>query len=268
MAIFKYEMKQYRNYVIVWSLALSCTIFFLIPVFISLMSNNALVTPDTLKTIQNSPILKATGTDINSMLTPLGSFSYVNSFIMIAAAINGAFIGISMISKEYTQKTNDFLMTKPHSRSSVFINKLLAGICCSLITGSIYLVTSYVVMQINAKGRFDILTILLIAFSIILIQFIYMALGFLIVMFIPNIRVPSIVALCIAFITYVFGTYSRIVTNSHLELLSPFSYFSGGYILQYGSYDTKYLLLFTILTVAFTLASYSIFVRKEIMSVS
>jgi ABC-2 type transport system permease protein len=267
VVILKYEMKQFKNSVIVWSVALAGAIMLLLPVFISLMTDSTVITPEMISSFGSNPFFKAIGVDITSLLTPMGAYSYVTSFVLIAAATFGSLIGISLISKEYSQKTADFLLTKPHSRRSVFISKLFAGALCCIIVGFIYLAASYLAIQVFAEGSNELVPLLLIAFSVTLIQLLYMAVGLLLVVFVPNIKTPLIVALSIAFFTYTFGSFGRIIGNKFVTYLSPYTYFSGAYIREFNSYDLKYLLLFFVVLTISILVSYKVFANKDIFTV-
>lgn len=267
MVMLKYEMKQYKASVITWSVALAGTIIFLLPVFISIMTDRTVITPELVDSLRNNTFFSAIGVDIKNLLSPMGAYSYVTSFILIAAATFGTYMGISLVSKEYAQKTTDFLFTKPHSRRSIFGSKLFSGAICCLTVGLTYLVASYLVMQLFAKESIELIPLLLIAFSVSLLQLLYMAVGFLIAVFVPNIKTPLIVALGIAFFTYAFGAFARIVGNKLVSYLSPYTYFNGGYIREFNSYDLKYMLVLFVVTTVTILVSYKVFAKKDIFTV-
>lgn len=267
MIILKYEMRQYKASVITWSVALAGTIIFILQVFISIMTDRTAITPELVNSLGNNPFFIAMGVDITSLLSPMGAYSYVTSFVLIAAATFGTYMGISLISKEYSQKTTDFLFTKPHSRRSIFGSKLFAGGLCCLIVGLTYLAASYFAVQIFAKDSIELIPLLLIAFSVSLLPLLYMAVGLLLAAFVPNIKTPLIVALGIAFFTYAFGAFARIVGNKFVSYLSPYTYFSGGYIREFNSYDLKYMLVFFVVTTVSVLVSYKVFAKKDIFTV-
>ena len=268
MAIFKYELKQYRASMIIWSAAVALAIIFLLPVFINLIANKTLITDDMMLKLSKNTVAAAMGINVKSFLTPTGIYSYVTSFIMIALAVSGTNIGLSIISKEYMQKTADFLMTKPHSRSRVFLSKLLAAAVYCFVIGAVYFVASFFIMQTCTKGKFDFVPFALIALSSILIQFLYLALGMLIAVIMPSIKTPVVLSIGLAYITFIFGSYSHVVKNTFAGYLSPYSYFSGGYIREHGSYEPMYLLLFFAVTIICLSVSYFIFIKKDITILS
>lgn len=269
MAIFKYEMKQYKNSVILWSVGVSAAIIFLVPVFLSIIADKALFSDDMLKAMDKNIAFQAMGISMQSFLSPTGIYSYVTSFLMIALAANGANIGLSIISKEYIQRTADFLMTKPYSRQGVFLSKLsAAAVCCSLV-GTFYLAASVFIMQTGASGRFEPTSVALIALSSILIQLFYVAIGMLIAVINPgSVRTPAVLSIGIAFVTYIFTSYSHVVKNTFVTYLSPYNYFDSRYIREHGGYDPAQLLLFLALMIVFFAVSYGIFVKKDITTAS
>ena len=268
MAIFRYELKQYKASMIIWSVSVALAIIFLVPVFIHLMANKALFTDDMMSKLNGNTVAAAMGVNLQSFLTTTGIYAYVTSFIMIAFAVNGTNMGLSIISKEYIQKTADFLMTKPHSRGKVFLSKLLAAVVYCTVIGVIYFAASFFIMQTSTKGEFDFVPFALISLSSILIQFLYLAVGMLIAVIIPNLKTPVVLSTGVAYITFIFGSYSRVVKSSFAGYLSPYSYFNSSYIKEHSSYDPMYLLLFFAVTMICLAVSYGIFVTKDITTVS
>ena len=268
MAIFKYELKQYKASMIIWSAAVSLAIIFLLPVFVNLMANKALFNADMMIKLSKNTVATAMGINMKSFLTPNGIYSYVTSFIMIAFAVNGTNIGLSIISKEYMQKTADFLMTKPHSRGSVFLSKLLAAAVYCTVIGITYFVASLFIMKAYTKGQFEFLPFVLIALSCILIQFLYLAVGMLIAVIMPRLKTPVVLAIGVAYITFIFGSYSRVVKNTFVGYLSPYTYFSSSYIRDHSSYQPMNLLLFFTVTIICLTAGYCIFVKKDVTTLS
>lgn len=90
-------------------------------------------------------ILAAFSSSAESLATFEGFFSveYI-SFGLIIGAIYGAYLGVSTVGKEISNKTIAFLLSKPVSRLSTYISKFL-GIAAALAVGSVILCISNVV---------------------------------------------------------------------------------------------------------------------------
>lgn len=70
---------------------------------------------------------KAMGVDAETWASILGFYStYFGIYIVLLAGIFTMSSGCTIISKEEKERTAEFLMTKPVSRRSIFLNKMLA----------------------------------------------------------------------------------------------------------------------------------------------
>lgn len=258
-------MKQLEGTLIIWSASLFLVILLILPVYIGMMSS-----ADTtmLEGFGGNPMLEAMGVTLDVIATPLGTYAFLTFYIFLACAINGMNMGIKMITKEYMQKTADFIFTKPHSRGKVFFSKTLAILFSALIIGLAYFLGSWAGMVIGAGGDYNFLVMTQIAFSIVFIQLIFAALGLFAGIIFPHIRVPLLVATAVAFVSYVIGSFSNKMGYTALTYLSPYHYFTSAEIIKSGSYEFRYIVI-SVMVVGFLLGiAYIIFRKKDIIIVS
>jgi len=265
VTIFKYEMKQFKGTLIIWSISLFLVILLILPVYIGMMSS-----ADTavLEGFGGNPMLEAMGVTLDVIATPLGTYAFLTFYVFLACAINGMNMGLKIITKEYMQKPADFILTKPHSRGKVFFSKVSAILVFALITGLVYFLASWVGMAIGAGGDYNFFVMTQIAFSIVFIQFIFAALGLFAGIIFPHIRAPLLVATAVAFISYVVGSFSNKMGYTALTYLSPYHYFSSAEIIKTGSYELKFIVLSALLILALLGIGYNIFRKKDIIIVS
>jgi|GEM_PF-281702 len=265
VTIFKYEMKQLKGPVLIWSISLFLVILSILPVYIGMMSSTDTI---VLEGFGSNPMLEAMGVTLDVIATPMGTYAFLTFYVFLACAINGMNLGLKMITKEYLQNTADFILTKPYSRGKVFISKILAIIISALIIGLAYFLGSWMGMLIGAGGDYNFPAMTLIAFSIVFIQLIYAALGLLVGMIFPHIRVPLLVATAVAFTSYVIGSFSNKMGYTALTYLSPYHYFTSAEIIKTGGYEPRFIVLSLVL-IGFILGiSYLIFRKKDIIIVS
>ena len=264
MTIFKYELRQIRGYILAWSLAVAILIIGMLPTYMGFIIGSTI----PMASFGNNSFFVAMGIDMKYLVTPIGVYSFLTSFFMLAGAINGFFLGLNVFTKEYMQKSADFLMTKPYNRTKIYFSKLAASACGALFIGGAYGVGSLGAVMLNVKGGFDFRAFALIAISFMLIQFLFLSLGTLVGTAFPKIRTPLTMSAGVAFMAYVIGAYSRKVNNTFTKFLSPFVYFDGFGIMKTGSYDAKYMIAFVGLLIVFTIVSYNIFIKKDVVLVS
>lgn len=265
MTIFKYEMKQLRGALIIWSISLFLVILLILPVYIGMMSA---VETISLNGFGGNPMLEAMGVTLDVIATPLGTYAFLTFYVFLACAINGMSMGLKMITKEYMQKTADFILTKPHSRGKVFFSKVFAILVSALIIGFAYFLASWAGMAIGAGGDYNFLVMTQIAFSIVFIQLIFAALGLFAGIIFPHIRAPLLVATAVAFISYVGGSFSNKMGYTALVYLSPYHYFTSAEIIKTGSYELKFVVISALLILALLGIGYTIFRKKDIIIVS
>lgn len=125
MVIFKYEMKNHFKYILSWSVALAVCIFVMIPVYYSLLGGAESNNNPLYDTLGSTDFFQSIGFSLDYLTTPLGVYSFLASFFMIAAGIFGMHFGISIHIKEFSGKTSEYLFTKPHTRKDIFCQKPL-----------------------------------------------------------------------------------------------------------------------------------------------
>jgi ABC-2 type transport system permease protein len=213
-------------------------------------------------------MLEAMGVTLDVIATPLGTYAFLTFYVFLACAINGMNMGLKMITKEYMQKTADFILTKPYSRGKVFSSKTLAILVSALIIGFAYFLGSWAGMAIGAGGDYNLLVMTQIAFSIVFIQLIFAALGLFAGIIFPHVRAPLLVATAVAFVSYAVGSFSNKMGYTALTYLSPYHYFTSAEIIKTGSYELRLLLLSAVLILALLGIGYNIFRKKDIIIVS
>jgi ABC-2 type transport system permease protein len=264
MTIFKYELRQIRGYIFAWSIAVAILIIGMLPTYMGFIMNGTI----PMDSIGKNSFFTAMGINMKFLQTPLGVYGFLTSFYMLAGAINGFFLGINVFTKEYMQKSADYLMTKPYNRTKIYFSKLAASVCGVLIIGAAYAVGSLAAVLLNVKDGFDFKAFTLIAISFTLIQLLLLSLGALVGTAFPKIRTPFTVSAGFAFVTYVIGAYSRKVNNPFTKFLSPYLYFDEFGIMATGRYEAKYMITYIVLLLVLTIVSYNIFIKKDVILVS
>ncbi|KAF5043933.1 hypothetical protein SDC9_50677 [bioreactor metagenome] len=264
MVIFKFEMRQLKKSIIIWSLALCSAIFFMLPVYIKMIASANF----GMESLSDNTFFDSIGLNMEILNTPMGIYYFLTFFIMFACAINGFNKGLGIMTKEYKQNSADFLLTKPWSRGNVYVSKFFALAVEAIIVGVFYTVMSYVSMSRGTNYSFNLKTLVLIAVSITWVQLIFLTFGMLIGTMFPKIRATLPISTGVVFISYATGSMSRIVGINFLRFLSPLHYFNGSAIITSVSYEVKYIAALIILILLFLAAGYKIFCKKDIALVS
>ncbi len=262
MNIFRFEMKQYRGSILIWSMGLAATIILLLPMFVSFTGD-----PSTVESLGDNALLNTMGISIDVFFTTTGIFSYLNSIILVAGAIQACNLGLSIITKEHMQNTADFLITKPYSRTNIFFSKLFASLCTIAITGLCYFIASLGMLSVTSEQGFSFMHFLQIYLTFPLIQLFFLLLGIAISVVVSRVSATLPLSLGIAFGFYVIGLFSNVVQSTVARLFSPFRYFDINLALASENYEVGYLALFSVLLILFFAASYLIYIKKDMKMV-
>lgn len=263
MVIFKYEMKNHIKYILSWSVALAVCIFVMIPVYYSMLGGAESSSNPLYATLGNSDFFQSIGFSLDYLTTPLGIYSFLTSFFMIAAGIFGMHFGISIHTKEFSGKTSEYLFTKPHTRKDIFLSKALAVFYGTLIVGIFFMAASFLALLLFQPG-FSVWDCFLISNSLFLVTLFLAAFGLLIGIAFSANRSPLLTAGLIVFVEYCITSSSRIVGNRVLSFLSPYSFFSAAEISRIGFYEPDYLAWYFALFVVFLFSAYRIFMKKDV----
>lgn len=266
MNVFKYELKQYKKSIIVWSIAyalFTAVIMSATPLFIDEtagMRSMIAQFPDAFR--------EALGVDADTFLSAVGFFSYTFLYLGLVAAIQAMSLGVGIISKENRMKTADFLMSKPKKRESVYLQKLLAAVTVLAITEAVFFISATLSMIYQSGGDFNVTAFVLISLTFTFIQLMFMAIGLFLAAVIDKIKSTINVTMGVCFGFFMVGMVSAIAGSDTLRYLSPLKYFDNNYIMTNGTYETGYAVLGAALTLVLIAASFIVYVKKDIKAVT
>jgi len=264
MVIFRNELKQIKKITIIWSLILSFLIIIALPVYIDMVSGGSI----PIDSNADNSFFESIGTSMEVLTTPIGMYSFLTFFMLVAFSIYAMNLGLNIMTKEYKQSSADFLLTKPYSRKTIYFSKMLAAALSIIVIGLFYLIASVIAMNLSIDSDFDITTLGLIALPIILIPLLYLLFGMLIGSVFPKIRTTIIISTGIVFMSYANGSVSRIAGIDILRYLSPLHYFNSSLAIKNNLYELNFTFFFIVVCVVLILGGYQIFKKKDIAIVS
>ena len=176
-------------------------------------------------------------------------------------------LGLSIISKEASDKTADFLLTKPVTRKQIITAKLFAILTSIIITNISYVLASITMASIVSTSSFDMTIFIMISITMFFIQLMFMSLGILISVILPKIRSVISISLSTVFSLYILSMFYSVVGGNGLRYLTPFQYYDTSYIIKNASYETSFIII-AIIFIAFSIGmSYFIYSKKDIHAV-
>lgn len=197
--------------------------------------------------------------------TMSGFFALLFFYIAVAAAIHAALLGSGIIAKEERDKTTEFLIVKPVSRTTVVTSKLLAALVNIVILNIVTLISSVSIVPAYNKGKDITSEVVVFLLSMFIIQLIFLSLGALISAFMKNPKGAGAVAAGVAVGAYVITEITNLNENlSALNVLSPFKYFSASRIIDGNGLNPAIVLGSLLLIAAFFVFAYFFYQRRDL----
>lgn len=262
MNIFWQELRYYRRSVIIWVLVL-CTILL---VFLSIYQSLASQIDTFREVVSHYPraLLSAINFRFEMFYSIYGYFGYILTFVWVAGAIQAMGYGASVISKEVTDKTADFLLAKPVSRNRMLTEKFAAVIFLIIITNICFIATALVGAKLFSTNSFNIKLYVMLAATLFFIQLFFLSLGFLAGTVLPKIKTVVSVTLPTVFVLFIIASFGGILDRPEFYYLTPFKYFDSIYIYQHASYEPKYLWVLFGFIASCLITSYIVYNKKDI----
>lgn len=259
MTVFRYEWKRSQKYILIWTAVLAACIFAMTPVYYEMIETAGPLTAD----FAQGGFFETVGVSLALLTEPLGMYSFLTGFFMIAGGIFGMHLGLSLYTKECTENTAEYLYTKPCGRQKIFIGKLLCAFAGTGMAGTAYLLASLAALLLFRPG-FPLNEFLLTAASFMLLTLFFAAAGLLAGIYRPNNRSPLLTAGLTVFAAYCVTSFSRTVDIRIISFLSPFSFFSPSAVHETGFYEWDYTLWYLILLAAFLVLAHRKMLKRDI----
>ena len=262
MTLFFHEIKRNRVSLIIWTLVIS----FMLAVCVFIY-----------------PEMKGQMNEMTDMFADMGSFTAAfgmdelnfgefmgyfgvecGNVLGLGGALFAAILGISALSKEEKDKTAEFLLTHPVSRSKIIISKLLSVITQIFILN--FCVMAITLLSVAAVGEeADIKTMLMLFLAYFLLQTEIGGITFGISAFLRGGGMG--IGLGIGIMSYFINIISNLTEELEvLKYITPFSYTEGGYIINNSAFEWKYMITGGAVTVLCLVSGFIKYNRKDIAS--
>jgi ABC-2 type transport system permease protein len=168
------------------------------------------------------------------------SFSYIYLFLSIYFASAFAVI----VSKEFSEKTAEYLFSLPAKRISIIFTKLSAALLYAVLSIVIVFLVSWLVLGITAKGNYDMVPVMLMALAWLLGGITFGSVAFLISTFIMKTRMVSAISVGFVLVMYLFQLVISLNDKlDNLKYISPFDWFKGSEIVNTGQISITYCII-------------------------
>jgi len=262
MNIFLRELRANLKSLLIWSAIIILLIFMAVTKYSAFAGD-----PQMLKMLDSLPpaMLDALSMRAFNLTTLSGFYGIMFIYFGLMGAIAAAMWGSDIISKEERDKTVEFSLVLPVSRSRVITAKALAALVNCIVFVLITWAVSLAAVQSYKpdQGFYNYLALEMQA--MFMIELIFLAIGLLLGCAMQRYKLSGSTAVGIILVTYIMSVMSAMQEKlDFLKYFTPFKYFDAGELFRSGKLDATYLLLSAAIIIASMAAAYWIYNKRDL----
>lgn len=262
MNIFLREIKANLKSLLIW-----CGVMLLL-IVISVAKFSAFANdPSMLAILDSMPkaMIDAMSLRAFNMTTLNGFYGLMSIFFGLMGGIAAAMWGSDSITKEERDRTVEFSLVLPVSRSRVITAKALAALVnCILFVGFTWVISIVSVQPYAPDASFYSFLILVMA-AMFIIELIFLAIGILLGCAMKHYKQAGSTAVAIILVTYFLYVFSGMQTELvFLKYFTPFKYFDAAEFINSGQLNGIYLLISGGIIVISLVAAYYAYNKRDL----
>jgi ABC-2 type transport system permease protein len=262
MNIFLRELRANLKSLVIWSVIVLLFVTVGFSKFTAYEGN-----PDLLAILDNIPpaVMQAFSFNAFNLTTITGFFGVMFTYFALLLSVAAAMWGSDIITKEERDKTVEYALTLPVSRSRLVTGKLLAALVLCLVlllvTWAGVLVNSAAYQTNTAFYEFVMRSMLALG----ILQVIFLAIGVFLGCALKRYRRAGSLAVAILLSTYFVSVISGMMEElDFLKYFSPFKYFSPAALLNGPGFEGVFLLLSAAIVVVCLAGAYVTYNRRDL----
>jgi ABC-2 type transport system permease protein len=260
--IFLRELKANLKSLLIWSGVMILLILVGTAKFSAFYNN-----PSMLEILNTFPkaMLDAMSLRAFNLTTLTGFYGIMFLYFGLMGGIAAAMWGSDMISKEERDKTVEFSLVLPVSRSRVITAKALAAVVNCLVFVLVTWGSSLVAIQSYKPDQAFYHYLLLEMEAMFMIELIFLAIGLLLGCAMKQYKLSGSTAIGIILVTYFLSIAAGMQKNlDFLKYFTPFKYFDASELFRSGHMDGTYLLISVAIIAVCLVAAYWIYNKRDL----
>jgi len=213
MTIFKFELKGKLKGVLYWSLAfLAFNVFYF--AFFPVIAKEAKLFEEVMSSFPPE-LLAAFGLGGLPMSSIEGYTALMFTFGALLTGIYASNQGFSLLTKEESEATADFLFTKPVSRCHIFTSKLAVAMITITLTCLGYLLSMYIsIVMFKGDAGVDVSALMFALSNVFLVSLFFFSISLVISTFIKKLKNIVSASLGLTFIFYTLNAFTSAIDST------------------------------------------------------
>lgn len=261
--VFKRELKRNMKGLIIWGAILSGLILMMLSIYPQFAADQQAMN-DMLEAYPEQ-LKKAFGMDSLNMGTLIGFYGIeVYMFTTLLGSVYAALLASGILVKEESEKTIEFLLSKPITRIQIVAQKL-GGVLTNLVLLNALMVAVSLIGFSFADEAIPVKSFTLLAVGTFLLHLTMAAIAFLLSAFMRKNRSIVAISLGVVFLSYALQIVSGVSeTMAGLRHFSFFHYIDAAEVVGQEAIEGVYILVMALVIVSSIAASFLYYNKKDI----
>lgn len=263
--LFLKEMRRNASGLITWLIVITVLITVTMSVYRTFMENQSKITG--MLTLIPKGALQFKGiSNFNDLLSVLGFYAANNViYMMVLGSIFAIVLSSNIVLKEEYDKTAEYLLTRPVTRSEIFFSKLAVVGLNVFLLNLVTALAGLICMELVKKGPFSVTSFLILSLYTLLLNLLFGSIGLFMSTLVRRAKPITTLAIGMVLIFYFIHTLSKITESiSAIGYISPFRYVDMNVVSPSYRLDIWHLAYFIGISLFLTGLSYRIYKRKDI----
>ena len=263
--LFLKEMRRNLFSLIIWMIVITIFISVTMAVYPTFLENQSKVM-GMVSLIPKSVLQFKGVSNFSDMLSPLGFYAINNIiYMMVLGSIYAIVLSSAILLKEEYNKTAEYLLTRPLTRSEIFFSKLAVVSINVFLLNLVTSLAGFICLVLVKNGPFSIRAFLILSLYTLLLNFLFASTGLFLSTLIKRAKPIATFSIALVLIFYFIFTLSKITESiSKIGYLSPFRFASTDAINPAYTMDIWHLAYFIGISLLLTGLSFRFYKRKDI----
>jgi ABC-2 type transport system permease protein len=263
--LFLRELKGNAFSLLIWTIVITILISVTMSVYGTFLENNSKIL--AMISILPEGALQFKGiSNIDDLFSVLGFYTANNViYMLVLGSIYAIVLSSNILLKEEYNKTAEFLLTWPLTRSEVFISKAAVVFLNVMVLNLVTAVAGFISMEIAQREPYSVNAFLILSLYTLLLNLFFGAVGLFMSTLVKRAKPITTLSIGLVLILYFTHTLSKITDSlSKLGYISPFKYVNVDTLNPEYRIEFRNMLYFTAVSLLLTFLSYRLYKRKDV----
>lgn len=264
MIIFIREWKRNLKALIIWTISIGLFVFLIMSVYQSFADSQS----NLQELLKNYPegFLAAFGIDRMDISNVLGFYG-MEGYLMITlfGGIYAMLLSSNILAKEENEKTIEYLLAKPVTRTNILNSKIGLTIFNLFLFNILNSIATFIAFEMYKMDDYDKGTFLLLMVGPFLLHLTFASIGLLMSVFVTKAKTIYSTSIGFVLVTYFISVLANLSDKlEFFKYFSPFKYVDAADIVTTGSLNVTYLLIMTFIIIIGISLTYVLYTKKDI----